>query len=200
MHDQEPDMVDPSMYPLIYGRSRMIKNQTASVGVEEAIDKWAGKGEVLPVYQSHRNPRYVKDRMDWYQSYPWVHLSASLWSKKYQWLPADVEIDKDGSAKFTSYINNIHPIQHRAVYHTIEKLIERVFPAWDQCLVEHANLVDMYGSRVRPMARDSDEDNGHAEDEKGEDEEEDEYRRLNTAAPRPAGRNKPRFPIREESE
>jgi hypothetical protein len=34
-------------------------------------------------------------------------------SEKFQWLPSEVSISKDGKAKFESYINNLHPEQHK---------------------------------------------------------------------------------------
>lgn len=39
-----------------------------------------------------------------------------------------------GGVRFTSYINNLHPVKYRCIYDTIEKLIESVLPAWDLCL------------------------------------------------------------------
>lgn len=39
------DLVHPSMYPLVYGRSRVLQEEV--VGVENAIGKWVGKGAVI---------------------------------------------------------------------------------------------------------------------------------------------------------
>jgi hypothetical protein len=40
------DLVHPSMYPLVYGRSRGFKDE--QVGVVDAVEHWAGKGVVIP--------------------------------------------------------------------------------------------------------------------------------------------------------
>lgn len=34
------------MYPFVYGRSRVLKEEL--VGVDDAIENWAGKGDVVP--------------------------------------------------------------------------------------------------------------------------------------------------------
>jgi len=55
-----------------------------------------------------------------------------LWSEKYQWLPANVSFQENGTVKFTSYINNLHPTKHVEIYRLIERLIDIAIPAWDQ--------------------------------------------------------------------
>lgn len=66
-----------------------------------------------------------------------------LWSANYQWLPSNVTFREDGTAKLTSYVNNLNPHQYMEIYKTIEQLIDRAIPAWDQCLSE---IVD-YGEK-----------------------------------------------------
>ncbi|KAL7906919.1 hypothetical protein GGI35DRAFT_457226 [Trichoderma velutinum] len=118
-NEQMLDLVHPSMYPLVYGRTGVLQDEV--VGTTDAIDKWAGKGE-----------RIAKEttpiRRDPYS------LPASLWSDTYQWLPANVKFMEDGSVKFTSYINNLHPQKYPQIYSALEKLIEAALPTWDQCL------------------------------------------------------------------
>lgn len=57
-------------------------------------------------------------------------------SSTYQWLPANVAFREDGSAEFTSNINNLHPGKYPAIYKAIEHAIDTAIPAWDQCLKE----------------------------------------------------------------
>ncbi|KAM0426062.1 hypothetical protein ACHAPT_008693 [Fusarium lateritium] len=134
--DKVLDLVHPSLYPLVYGRTRVFEDEV--VGVEDAIDKWAGRGEVIPQLEPDEQP---PSRWSW-SSEPGTgvgdgNVNKSFWSVKYQWLPSNVKLRKDGSVKFTSYINNLHPGKHRDVYATVEKLIERAIPAWDFCLKRH---------------------------------------------------------------
>ncbi|PVH94503.1 hypothetical protein DM02DRAFT_676153 [Periconia macrospinosa] len=126
--DMVLDLVHPSMYPLVYGRSRVLKDEV--VGVSDAVDTWAGKGDIIPkddwVYD------HTRDRFSYIIGSS--HVPPHYWSNTYQWLPANVAFQDDGSVKFTSYINNLHPNKRSEVYRTIEKLVEAALPAWDQCL------------------------------------------------------------------
>ncbi|KFA52316.1 hypothetical protein S40293_00605 [Stachybotrys chartarum IBT 40293] len=128
------DLVHPSLYPFVYGtsipydllsaaadlsgRSPFIQEEV--VGVEDAVDSWAGKGQTAPAVPvlGHREAavRPVHD-----------------WSEKYQWLPANVGF-RDGRARFSSYINNLHPKKYAHVYRAVEELVDLAIPAWDQAL------------------------------------------------------------------
>ncbi|KAM7187203.1 Protein of unknown function (DUF4246) domain containing protein [Rhypophila sp. PSN 637] len=115
------DVVHPSMYPFVYNRSRFIHDEV--VGVTDAIDRWSGKGQIPVQNLSLR----TKD--------PWSILEQrDLWSEKYQWLPANLAFQQDGSVRFTSYINNLHPQQYPETYSAIENLIDIAIPAWDRSL------------------------------------------------------------------
>jgi hypothetical protein len=120
------DLIHPSMYPLVYDRSKGFKEEV--VGVKDAIDKYAGKGEVIAKEDSQSSPNGALTSIG--GSIP----PPNFWSDTYQWLPSNVAFQNDGSVKFTSYINNLHPNKYPDIYHTIEKMINRAVPAWDQCL------------------------------------------------------------------
>jgi hypothetical protein len=64
------------------------------------------------------------------------------WSDKYQWLPANIGFREDGSAEFTSYVNNLHPTKFSDIYKTTERLVDRAIPAWDHCLREVTHFDD----------------------------------------------------------
>ena len=121
-NDMVLDLVHPSMYPLVYGRSRVLKDEV--VGVGDAIFRWAGKGDIIPKSERPAEPqRWNADT-----------VPPSFWSDTYQWLPSNVSFVESG-VRFTSYINNLHPIKHAEIYRTIERLIETALPVWDQCVV-----------------------------------------------------------------
>jgi hypothetical protein len=123
------DLVHPSMYPLVYGRTRVFEEEC--VGVEDAIRVWAGKGAVIRKESS----RIDEDKQirRWDRSLD-DQLPPEYWSENYQWLPANVAFQEDGSVRFTSYINNLHPNKFSDIYRTIERLVETSLPLWDQCL------------------------------------------------------------------
>jgi hypothetical protein len=127
-NDMVQDLVHPSMYPLVYGRSRVLKEEVVEVG--DAIEKWAGKGDIIPKDDWRFDPQ--RDRFRY--GVGSGEVPPQYWSDTYQWLPANVAFQNDGAVKFTSYINNLHPNRYPGIYRTIEKLIEASLPAWDQCL------------------------------------------------------------------
>lgn len=132
--DMVQDLVHPSMFPLVYGRTKAL--QAESVTVADAIEKWAGKGEVISKSeepeQDSTGPRWRRTATLGSHDVP-----AEYWSTSYQWLPSNVSFQDDGSVKLMSYINSLHPTRYPEIYATIEELIERAIPAWDQCLLEY---------------------------------------------------------------
>lgn len=128
------DLMHPSMFPLVYGRSRVLKDEV--VTVTDAVEKWAGKGEIIPkVGDSIQEDPFVLWRRP--VSLGTLDIPPNYWSTSYQWLPSNASLLDDGTVKLTSYINNLHPRRYPEIYATVEKLIETAIPAWDQCLVEY---------------------------------------------------------------
>lgn len=99
------------------------------VGVADAIDKWSGKGEVVPKTEvakpiGHYDQVYTNGE----------RINRDYWSRTYQWLPANLAFQDDGTVRFTSYINNLHPKKHAETYRLVEKLIDTAIPAWERVL------------------------------------------------------------------
>ncbi|TLD17305.1 uncharacterized protein PgNI_01207 [Pyricularia grisea] len=122
-NDMVQDLVHPSLYPLVYGRSRVFEDEV--VGVEDVVEKWAGKGEIIFAKKEEKKPN----------TWDAEHHLEELWSDTYQWLPSNLSFQDDGSLRFTSYVNNLHPKRHAGIYRTLEKLIAKAVPLWEQCLV-----------------------------------------------------------------
>ncbi|KAK3899199.1 hypothetical protein C8A05DRAFT_37207 [Staphylotrichum tortipilum] len=144
------DLVHPSMYPLVYGRSRFLPEEL--VGVQDAVDKWAGKGEAIP-----RRPEWDQqlDRQGRRGFYSDTGIGGSgidrnYWSTTYQWLPANLEFNDDGTVEFTSYINNLHPTKYLDIYVTIEKLLSTALPLWDQCITQYNSGTRLGPGRHKP--------------------------------------------------
>lgn len=119
------DLVHPSLFPLIYGRSRVLPK--GKVGLQDCTE-YIGKGEVvkppdssdIEVNRSHPRSQDI--------------VPTEYWSREFQWLPCDVEFAEEGSVKIISYINNLHPAHHRLLYAVIESLISKSVPLWDRVL------------------------------------------------------------------
>ena len=120
------DLVHPSLFPLVYGRSRIL-----SSGVVEVHDcvSYMGKGEIATA----PNDKEVEVDMSDNKYSMWVNTNPIFWSKNFQWLPCDVVFAGD-EVKITSYINNLHPTLHPELYSVLEKFIAKSVPLWDLAL------------------------------------------------------------------
>ena len=115
------DLVHPSLFPLIYGRSRVLP--LGVVGLEDCVD-YTGKGEVIT------SPDDAEvDTGNSYQGFP----HRKYWSNSFQWLPCEVKF-VGNDIKITSYINNLHPKLHPELYSVIEKVIAKSIPLWNLAL------------------------------------------------------------------
>jgi hypothetical protein len=131
------DLVHPSLYPLIYGQSRKLP------GVQEAIPslKFVGGGDILecPFKKEPAGPRG-----DYWNRH--VLNEDYALSEKYQWLPSEVDVSEDGEVRFQSYINNLHPVEHKGLYYAIERVFQHFVPLFEKVLDD---LTDKYGCAPR---------------------------------------------------
>jgi hypothetical protein len=114
------DLVHPSLFPLIYGRSRILP--AGEVGLDDCIES-CGKGVVIPSDEERGLDNRLGD-----------NYAPSSYSTNFQWLPSHVSISMDGKASITSYINNLHPQRHKKLYSVIEDVIEAAIPLWNTTL------------------------------------------------------------------
>jgi hypothetical protein len=133
--DMVQDLVHPSMYPFVYDRTGA--HQEECVGLQDA-----GTGKTVPKDDWQCDP--VRDRFSY--GVGGGDVPPQYWSQTYQWLPANVAFQDDGSVKFTSYINNLHPQKYASIYRTIEKMIETSLPMWDQCLAMGSGYSETKGA------------------------------------------------------
>ncbi|KAG9073133.1 hypothetical protein KI688_000920 [Linnemannia hyalina] len=123
------DLVHPSLFPFVAGRTRVTK--------KEALPalKSIGSGDVL---QKAPNPQ---------------RMQPMYLSKKFQWLPTDFDVSPEGKFKAKSYINNLHPEEHKDIYPVLEEILEKFLPMFEEVVGEMAVLetkakklsVDPYG-------------------------------------------------------
>lgn len=123
------DLVHPSLFPLVYGRSQILYNEHVPSANASLC---SGKGLCIPVPDDDE-----------------LHLHASLsietvrqdqpiasYSKRFQWLPCEVSFLPCDKVQIKSYINNLHPAKHSDLYSVIEEIISKVTPMWDAALTE----------------------------------------------------------------
>ena len=54
----------------------------------------------------------------------------------YAWLPADFAVDAAGEVRCLSYINNLHPVRHAALYATVSSVLRAFLPLFERVLTE----------------------------------------------------------------
>ncbi|KDR71066.1 hypothetical protein GALMADRAFT_127278 [Galerina marginata CBS 339.88] len=118
------DLVHPSLFPLIYGTTRVLER--GKLSLEDCIAR-SGEGVIIPVPPEQEAALIGDSTADN------VRMVKAPYSREFQWLPCEVDISGE-AAKITSYINNLHPEKHRELYSLIEQVIDAAIPLWDMTL------------------------------------------------------------------
>ncbi|KAJ1554482.1 hypothetical protein HK405_004951 [Cladochytrium tenue] len=122
------NLVHPSPHALVYGRTLVAADPAAVVGLAPAPP--------LP---------------------PQMPFSGGNRSQRFQWLPAEVDVGDDGEVVIRSYINNLEPARHGALYGALATVFKRVLPMLELALGSlrtqpfHRMHTDMKGIAVQPM-------------------------------------------------
>ena len=103
------NLIHPSLYPFIEGISALRPSHLphAADGVPGEFQEW------------DRFSRCVVEHEE---------------TSRYQWLPAEVDVDADGKAKFVSPINNLDPAAHGALYRDVESVLTTILPIMQRAL------------------------------------------------------------------
>ncbi|MFF9345208.1 DUF4246 domain-containing protein [Streptomyces sp. NPDC014773] len=67
---------------------------------------------------------------------PTDSYSKHEFSERFQWLPTDVDVREDGEVSFRSYVNNVHPENHRELAAVLPDLVARFLPLWENVLTD----------------------------------------------------------------
>ncbi|KAJ5898051.1 hypothetical protein N7504_008339 [Penicillium tannophilum] len=139
------DVVDPFMYPLIYGRTRVL---TAGGKVDmERPESWRlSQSQIAPVPEIprsgyslndthyHNEEMHVEEREKKSLSDCRYIGKRNYWSTAFQCLPCEVALNKQGGVQITSYINGVHP-KERRIYKALEGLISAAIQPWNEMLI-----------------------------------------------------------------
>ncbi|KAF9272153.1 hypothetical protein BGZ88_005133 [Linnemannia elongata] len=63
-------------------------------------------------------------------------VDSTFYSITHQWLPTDFDINPDGKVKAKSYINNLHPVEHKEMYPVLEGILEKFLQMFEEVLGE----------------------------------------------------------------
>ena len=119
-NNQVLDLVHPSLYPVVFGKTRLYTDKTLVPCLPHA-----GGGDTVADASVVR---------EWYKGYL---REENVLSSQFQWLPTDFSIDPaTKEVKFEGYINNLHPVQHKKLYSVLEKLMSACLPMFDRVLFD----------------------------------------------------------------
>ncbi|MFD6195005.1 DUF4246 domain-containing protein [Streptomyces sp. NPDC060275] len=88
-------------------------------------------------------------------------------SEKFQWLPTDVDLSDDGGVTFGSYVNNVHPEDHRELASVLPDLFSRMLPLLENVLTDLRH--------PRPLRIEADPYGWYDESEEPEEPDEDSF-------------------------
>ncbi|KAF9042141.1 hypothetical protein BJ165DRAFT_1485839 [Panaeolus papilionaceus] len=171
--EQVLDLVHPSLFPLVYGITRVLERGTTTL--HDFVSKKCGGGKVTTIPSEEEGKEAGAQR----RYYSWQAAPKNnAYSRKFQWLPCEVDISGENT-RITSYINNLHP-RETSLYGLIEKIIEASIPLWEITLAPLRNgEVDIPDQRIVFDGCEYDPDPEYGPDTDGpqqlSDEDEDDY-------------------------
>ncbi|KAK6515768.1 hypothetical protein TWF281_004358 [Arthrobotrys megalospora] len=147
--EQILDLVDPSLWPAIYGRTL---DQTT--------------GDLLEVTPDAFRIPFCFRQMGVTEIHPSINSEKELkagYSKSFCWLPSEFKVSKDGQeTKISSYINNLNSFEQRgAFYPILEKIFTELIPLFDHALAD-LHRGGYYKARARGCNKLAREDKGNA--------------------------------------
>ncbi|TBU59755.1 hypothetical protein BD310DRAFT_924125 [Dichomitus squalens] len=115
--NQVLDLVHPSLYCLRIGRSHVYRRDVG-----------------------HTDPIVPLTPEDYFDRRPDLEQIPNFFvSHDYQWIPTDFEVSESGNVRSLAYINNLHPIHHRALYPTISSVLSLFVPLFEKVLSDALN-------------------------------------------------------------
>lgn len=123
--DEVSDVVSPFLYPFNWEHTRTLHFETP-LKLSDCIRR-SGEGQLAR--QPAESDCPVEERSK--------YRNDMAFSRRFQYLPFEVAFGDrgEGGARITSYINNVHPIKHRAFYNTLESFIDKTIPIFNRTIM-----------------------------------------------------------------
>ncbi|KAJ2064913.1 hypothetical protein GGI17_000720 [Coemansia sp. S146] len=131
------NLIDPSLFPLIYSRSKLCHYASTSppqilLGLEDAgefpgsLDGWR---KALNVTEDEESDYYIPRPTGARRYGPYT-------SEQFSWLPSEFRVGDNGAVTIESYINNLHPVRHAALYQIIASIFSKFLPLLEQVITD----------------------------------------------------------------
>ena len=123
--DEVSDVVNPFLYPFSWEHTRTLHYEIP-LKLSDCIRR-SGEGQLA------RQPA----EGDCPVEEGWKYPNDMAFSRRFQYLPFEIAFGDrgEGGSTITSYINNVHPIEHRAFYNTLEVFIDKTIPLFNRTLM-----------------------------------------------------------------
>jgi len=139
-NQQVLDLVHPSLFPLIYGRS-ISTDDGQTIQLPELANVF-DPGDVIGS-DSGSNSASIREGYGPDQPFN----IDNGWSKRFAWLPADFLVSEDSKTTIDSYINNLNSEGQPELFHPVlECIFDAFVPMFNLCLAE---LLDETYTRKR---------------------------------------------------
>lgn len=115
------DLVHPSLYPYIHGVTKVVDK---AISIENCMSSM-NTGTVRQGSMEFVESDNMEERVD-----------SMFCSQKFQWLPANVDIDGDGKAVFKTYINNLHPEEYAELYQVLGQILSKFVSLFEKVLTD----------------------------------------------------------------
>ncbi|KAJ1334272.1 hypothetical protein BSLG_008107 [Batrachochytrium salamandrivorans] len=132
-------IVSPDAVPLDLS-NRLIEHTRVLEDIPEAHKDWQAEHSKAAGSNSNEtisHSRHVLNLVNPHLFSLWYHHTLiKLTERKMleRMLPSEVVVDSEGKASITSYINNLHPIQHQAIHQDIADILSCVIPLFERQL------------------------------------------------------------------
>ncbi|KAJ2860914.1 hypothetical protein GGI22_002588 [Coemansia erecta] len=137
---------------LDYDKTRVLQDARIR-SLEDAIE-YIGHGKRL---SSTKQWEHAYRDLGYEFKIDWMALDSYVGWKSTARLPSEVHVDRAGNATFSTYISNVHPVEHRELYTTLGRVLTKATPLFEEVLTDMVYpprlrmLKDPgYGDDVRP--------------------------------------------------
>ncbi|KAJ2752567.1 hypothetical protein GGI19_003744 [Coemansia pectinata] len=128
------NLIDPSLFPLIYSRSKLCHQSDTS---PQTVLKIEDTGEFPGSLDKRHKALTVAETVESDYYIPtWNGSHDSYSSDKFSWLPSEFRVDDNGAVTIKSYINNLHPVKHAALYPVIANVFSKFLPLLEQVVTD----------------------------------------------------------------
>ncbi|KAJ2333794.1 hypothetical protein GGI00_002151 [Coemansia sp. RSA 2681] len=128
------NLIDPSLFPLIYSRSKLCRQSSMSV---QASFKVEVPGEFPGSIDKWREALNGTDSsMPSYHIPPVQSCYDTCASRGFSRLPSEFHVSENGAVTIESYINNLHPVKHAPLYPIIASVFSKFVPLLEQVVTD----------------------------------------------------------------